>query len=210
MIDYTIPQPLVERAYYAQWHRKTGRGKMYERTDFDTPGRADRKVLVGNLAEVAAWGAFCGIKGVPCEFPNLEEREGSDRLWPDDLVFIDNRKFGRRNINKFHSVKGQFFTEAKKYHPSWVFQLDIEEKGRFRYGDPMVKDPNMPSFFIGVLVDDQNYEFLPERTVRCLIYTFFWPNVSKFLTDPVVAKHRGSKKVLYLKDIAMHEVDFLG
>lgn len=209
MIDYTIPQPLVERAYNAQWHKNTGRGKMYERTDLDRPGRSDRKVLVGNLAEVAAWGAFCGVKGVPCEFPNLLERESSENLWPDDLIFSEEHKFGKRKINKTHSVKGQFFTEAKEYHPSWVFQLPSKEPGRVRHGDPMLNDLNMPSLFIGVLVDDQNFEFLPEHSVRCFIYTFFWPNVSKYLADPVLEKHRGFKKVLYLRDIAMNETDYM-
>lgn len=208
MIDYIIPQRLVERAYYADWHKKSGRGAMYTRTDLDKAHRTDRKVLAGNIAEAAAYGAYCGKYGIPCDFPNFGETDRPGKsIWPDDLVFQDKWKLGRYNLLQSHSVKGQFYTEAKKWHPSWIFQLDNKTQSRFRHGDPMLKDPSMPCLFMGVLIDDKLFDAFPNVPVSCKIYTFFWPRISEHIAEPAVDHHKGSKKAMYLRDINLLEID---
>lgn len=204
MIDYTIPQPLVERAFLSRWH-DGGRGAMYTRTDRDRPEKTDRKVLVGNLAEVAAYGAFCGKLGVPCLFPNLKKiKNPGSEVWPDDLIFMDEWKLGRRNLGKNHTVKGQFYGEAKEYSPSWLFQLSA----RGRKQDPILENSELSCLFVGVLIDDSSYSSIPNVSIACKIYTFYWPKVSQFMQEPAVAHNKGYKKALYLRDIDLHEIHY--
>jgi len=203
MIEYTIPQNLVERAYYADWH-KYGRGDMYSRTDRDKPVKTDRKVLMGNIGEVAAYGAYCGVYGVPCFFPNFKKVDKPGKhIWPDDLILMDTWKYGRRKLLINQAVKGQFYTEAKKYKPSWVFQLN----SRGRKGDPLLEDPNMPCLFIGVFIDDADFNIFPNCSIKCKIYSFFWPQISKFISEPSVTSNKGYKKAIYLRDIKHLEIN---
>lgn len=208
MIEYTIPKELVSRAFYSKWH-EGNRRSMYSRTDGDNVSSTDRKVLIGNLGEVAAYGAYCGILGIPCQFPNLLKKNNPGvEIWPDDLIFMDKWKIGRRNLTQNHSVKGQFFSDSQKYTPSWVFQISGNGyNGERRRGDPLATDPNLACLFIGVIVDDSKFNQIPNIDLQCKIYTFFWPQISSFLASPKLSKFAGHKKALYLNDIKNLEID---
>lgn len=204
MISYTIPGTLVSMAREAKW-AEGGKSAWFASKDFDSADRSNQKVAVGNIGEAAAYGAFCGPLGIPCEFPNWKKKEKSARgelLWPDDLVFSFPTKLGRKTLLPNQSVKAQNYTVASDYGASWLWQL--EDRGR--RADPMTSDMDYNCLFIGVLVND----VVPngDGSVQSDIFVFHWPKISAYLTEPKLDKNKGYKKAIYLEDVKHLEIDY--